>query len=145
MRGLWFRIVLFGCVACSTMALARDKEYPLQGEVVALGTSQEMAGIPSPPVVNGTGGGSGGLITTVHRTYTVKSSTRVYVLECPNSGLIYALRECGGKKKIAIGDVLHFRVEKNFACIQMDKGKEQHLRVLSEAKNETGKKEEPNP
>jgi len=148
MRGLWFRIVLFGCVACSTMALARDKEYPLQGEVVALGTSQEMAGIPSPPVVNGTGGGSGGLITTVHRTYTVKSSTRVYVLECPysmNGVHIHAPRECGGEKNIAIGDVIHFRVEKNRAYVQTDKGKEQRLSLVSEAKNEASQKEGTNP
>ena len=144
LRGLWFHVALLGCVACSTIVLARNKEYPLQGEVVALGTNQEMIG--GPPVVNGTGGGSGD--TILHRTYTVKSSTRVYVLECPTSwmnNLVTTVRECVGNKKIAIGDVLHFRVEKDFAYIQTDKGKEQHLRVLSEAKNETSKKEEPNP
>ena len=138
LRGFWFRIALLACLVCSTIALARNKEYPLQGEVVALGIHQEM--IAAPPVVNGTGGGSGDTIQ--HRTYTVKSSTRVYVLECLNTSLIYALKECGGKKKIAIGDVVHFRIEKNLAYIQMDNGKEQQLRVLSEAKNEISKKEE---
>ena len=144
LRGFWFRIALLGCVACSTIAQARNKEYPLQGEVVALGINQEM--IAAPPVVHGTGGGSGDTIQ--HRTYTVKSSTRVYVLECPysmNGVHIHAPRECGGEKNIAIGDVIHFRLEKNRAYVQTDKGKEQRLSLVSEAKNEASQKEGTNP
>jgi len=58
---------------------------------------------------------------------------------------IHAPRECGGEKNIAIGDVIHFRVEKNRAYVQTDKGKEQRLSLVSEAKNEASQKEGTNP
>jgi Cu/Zn superoxide dismutase len=144
--GLRFRglhVVLLCCLAYSTVAFGGEKEYPLEGKVVALGTSQEMTGGSGPLVVNGQGSGTG-VSTQTHRTYTVKSQTRVYVLECPYwmTGFhIHSPSECGGTKKIEIGDVIHFRMAKNHAYIQTDKGKEQKLSVLSEAANEGSVKE----
>ncbi len=107
-----------------------------------------MIGGGGAPVVNGTGGGTANVSTVVHRTYTVKSPTRTYVLESPYwmSGFhIHSPSECGGSKKIAIGDVIHFRMAKNHAYIQTDKGKEQKLGVLSEAAIETSGKGDTNP
>lgn len=146
-------IALLGCLAHPMVAFAGDKDYPLQGKVVALGTNQEVTGGGSIPVTNGQGGGGTGVETRLHRTYTVKSSTRVYVLKCPYlmnrtlaSGFhIFEPSECGGKKKIAIDDVIHFRIVKNRAYIQTDNGKEQKLSVLSEAANEDPSKKESNP
>jgi len=128
------RIALLCCVACPALAFAADKEYPIAGNVVALGTYQEAAG--------------SGSIPPVHRTYTVKTPTRVFVLACPfwmNGFHIHSPSECGGSKNIAIGDVMHFRIEKNLAIIPTDKGKEQKLRIMSEGINEDAAKQSANP
>jgi len=154
-------VALLCCFAYETAAFAGDKEYPLQGKVVALGTAQEVtagggtvvaigdgASGVSGSVENGTRDGETAVSTKLHRTYTVKSSTRVYVLECPNlvnTFHILGSNECGGKNKIAISDVIHFRIWKNDAYIQTANGKEQRLSVLSESTNEVPRKEESNP
>jgi len=127
---LGVHLLLLGLIAFPTVVLARGKEYPIQGTVTALGTSQET-----------TGGGSTSVFTHVHRTYTVKTPTRVFVLECPHwmDGLhIHAPSECGGKKKIEIGDAIRFRVEKDYASVLTAEGKEEKLRVVSEGMKEAG-------
>ena len=123
--GLHF-IFLFSLVFPAVL-FSGGKDHPLQGTVTALGTSQET-----------TGGGTTNVLTFEHRTYTVKTDARIFVLECPYSmtGLRIGPSECGGKKKIALGDTIHFRLEKkNKAFILIDQGKEQRLRVISEAMN----------
>jgi len=45
--------------------------------------------------------------------------------------------ECGGRKKIEIGDAIKFRVEKQYAGILTGEGKEQKLRVVSEGMNDS--------
>lgn len=142
------RLALLCGSTCPILLFAGDKTYPLEGKVVALGTAQELTGGGATPVVNGTGAGSTPILTMVHRTYTVKSPSRVYVLECPfwmNGFHIHSPSECGGSKKITIGDVIHFRIAKNRAYISIDQGKEQKLSVLSEASTEAPGKEETNP
>lgn len=122
-------LVILCIVAFPGMLFGGGKEHPLQGTVTALGTSQDTTG----------GGGSVPVFTHVHRTYTVRTDTRVFVLECPfdMEGLpIIERKDCGGKKKIAIGDAIHFRVEKNDAYVLTAQGKDQRLRVVSEAMNE---------
>lgn len=110
-----------------SLLFSGGKPHPLQGTVTALGTRQQT-----------TGGGTTNVFTYEHRTYTVRTDTRVFVLECPyamNGFHIAAPSECGGKKKIAIGDVIHFRLEKNNAFVVTDQGKDEKLRVVSEAVN----------
>jgi len=127
---LGVHLLLLGFIAFPTVVLAGGKEYPIQGTVIALGTSQET-----------TGGGSTSGVTHLHRTYTVKTATRVFVLECPHEmdGFhIHAPSECGGKKKIEIGDAIRFRVEKNRAHVLTAEGKEEKLGVVSEAMKEDG-------
>ena len=122
---LGVHLLLLGFMAFPTVVLARGKEYPIQGTVIALGTSQET-----------TGGGSTSVITHAHRTYTVKTPTRVFVLECPywmDGFHIHSSSECGGKKKIEIGDAIRFRVEKNRAHVLTTEGKDEKLGVVSEA------------
>jgi hypothetical protein len=124
------RLPFPGFMAFPTVALAGGKGYPIQGTVIVLGTSQETAG-----------GGSTSVVTHVRRTYTVKTPTRVFVLECPywmDGFHIHSPSECGGKKKIEIGDAIRFRVEKGLACVLTTEGKEQKLRVVSEGMNESG-------
>ena len=125
---LGVHLLLLGFIAFPTVVLARSKEYPMQGTVTALGTSQETSG-------------STLVSTNLRRTYTVKTPTRVFVLECPymmNGFHIHSPSECGGKKKIEIGDAIRFRVEKNRAHVLTPEGKEQKLGVVSEAINEDG-------
>lgn len=123
-------LVILCLVAFPSMLFAGGKEHPIQGTVTALGTSQDT-----------TGGGTTSVFTHVHRTYTVKTDTRVFVLECPydmEALPIAAPRECGGKKKIAIGDAIHFRLEKNNAFVLTAQGKDEKLRVVNEAMNQAG-------
>jgi hypothetical protein len=61
---LGVHLLLLGFIAFPTVLLAGGKEYPIQGTVIALGTSQET-----------TGGGSTSVFTHVHRTYTVRTPT----------------------------------------------------------------------
>jgi len=136
-RCLGVHLLLLGFIAFPTVVLAEGKEYPMQGTVIALGTSQETTGGGS---ITG-GEGSTSVVSHVHRTYTVKTSTRVFVLECPHwmDGFhIHAPSECGGKKKIEIGDAIRFRVEKNRAHVLTAEGKEEKLGVVSEAMKEDG-------
>ena len=123
--------VLVCCLTLATIVFAGSGEHPMEGTVTALGTSQETTG----------SGGSTPVYTYVHRTYTVKTPTRMFVLECPYQmgGLhIGGPSECGGKKKIGIGDSIHFRVEKNHAYVLTDQGKDQKLNIVSEAMGEAG-------
>lgn len=125
---LGLTVVVLCFMAFPSMLFAGSKEHPMQGTVTALGTSQDT-----------TGGGTTPVFTHVHRTYTVKTDTRVFVMECPydmEAIPIVAPRECGGKKKIAIGDEIHFRLEKNNAFVLTAQGKDERLRVLSEAMND---------
>lgn len=148
LRRSGLHVALLCCLAYATVAFAGEKTYPLEGKVVALGTTQETIGVAGPQAQ---------VSTVVYRTYTVQSQTRIYVLKCPYvnrgnpvlSAIIgyqhNSLGECGGTKKIAIGDVIHFRRAKNNAYIQTGKGKEQKLFVMSEAANEAPGKEETKP
>jgi hypothetical protein len=125
---LGVHLLLLGLIAFPTVVLAGGKEYPIQGTVIALGTSQET-----------TGGGSTSVVTHVRRTYTVKTPDRVFVMECPywmDGFHILSASECGGKKKFEIGDAIRFRVEKGRARVLTAEGKEEKLRVVSEGMKE---------
>lgn len=116
-------LTLLCCLASPTAVFASGKQYPVEGTVTTLGTHQEI----------------GGGMTSNHRTYTVKTPTRVFVLECRYAmdGIhIHSPSECGGKKKIEIGDTVSFRVNKNYAYLRTADGKEQKLAVLSEGTTE---------
>lgn len=133
---LGVRLLLLAFIALPTVVLGGGKDYPIEGTVTALGTSQETTGGGSNAV-----GGSNSPYTVVHRTYTVKTPTRVFVLQCPywmNGFHIHSASECGGKKKIEIGDAIRFRVEKNRAHVLTAEGREEKLGVVSEAINEAG-------
>jgi hypothetical protein len=117
-------LAILSCTVLPTIATAGEKRYPVEGTVTALGVDREPLG-------------SGRFFE--YRTYTVNTSRRTFVLKCPNDlNAILGKRDCGGKEQIEIGDTLHLRVEKRFAYLQRDKGKEQKLEVLSEtAKQES--------
>ena len=115
-------------VFLTSTAFAGGKQYPTEGIVSSVGTTQDTSGGDKMPI-----------ITHTYRTYVLKTPERILTLKCPydmDSLHIFSPSECGGKKKIALGDILHFRVSKRYAYIQTSEGKEQRLEVLTEAVNE---------
>jgi hypothetical protein len=77
--------------------------------------------------------------TVYTHTYKIETSTKTYQLDCDEDN------GCGGDKKIQIGDVIHFRLEKGWAYIPVVEtttdlstyakqtvSREQRLRILSE-------------
>lgn len=116
----WLGVMALTILALSVpseMASAKSqpKTYPEEGKVIGTGTSQ-----------------------TLRFTYEVETDSRIYKLECdklPKPGLTsYTPRECGGARKIQIGDVIHLRKDKSWAYIPIAEhpAEEQRLRILSE-------------
>jgi hypothetical protein len=114
-----FGVLVLSILAWSVTAFAKKqpKTYPEEGTVIGTGTSQLL-----------------------RYTYKVETDAKTYELECdkvPRPGLTsYTPRECGGAKKIQIGDVIHFRNEKAWAYIPVNgtdgQSGEQRLRILRE-------------
>ena len=45
---------------------------------------------------------------------TVETDTKSYLLECGHKPVFGSMgEECGGSKKLQLGDVIHFRIEKD--------------------------------
>jgi hypothetical protein len=109
--------VLALCIPTATaLAKSEPKAYPENGKVIGIGTSE-----------------------SIRATYEVETESEVYKLECekvPRPGLkSYTPRECGGSRKIQIGDVIHLRKDKSWVYIKIDENgrdTEQKLRILSE-------------
>ena len=71
-------------------------------------------------------------------TYTVVTKEKSYLLECSHKPVFGSMgEECGGSKKLQIGDVIHFRIDKNQAYIPITKVDnstgEEKLHILSTA------------
>ena len=113
-------ILAMGVLPVTTFANKEPKTYPEEGKIVATGLNEWV-------------------INTKHQyahTYTVVTSTKSYLLECGHKPLFGSMgEECGGSKKLQIGDVIHFRIEKNQAYIPITKIDnsvgEEKLHVLS--------------
>lgn len=98
------------------------KSYPDAGKIVATGVTEWV-------------------INRQHQfahTYTVVTDSRTYVLECSHKPIFGTLgEECGGSKKLQIGDIVHFRIDKNQAYIPITKidnsAGEEKLHILSTA------------
>ena len=102
------------------LAKKESKTYPEEGKIVATGLT-------------------GWVINRQHQyahTYTVVTDTRSYLLECGHKPVFGTTgEECGGVKKLQIGDVIHFRIEKDQAYIPITKvdnsAGEEKLHILS--------------
>ena len=117
-------------------AKKQPKTYPEEGKVIARGLHEYNVPI------------SAGKYTPTYsekytHTYTVVTDTRTYLLDCQEEpGLLESTGpDCGGDQKIQIGDVIHFRVDKEWAVIAVtgtdhQSGEkqtfEQKLRILNE-------------
>jgi len=98
------------------------KSYPEEGKVIGRGTTEHTMGVTN----------------YFTQTYKVQTDKVVYVLDCgkkPFFGKTGA--ECGGEKKIEVGDTIHFRIEKNSVYIPVKDPvvagmSEEKLRIMSQ-------------
>lgn len=104
-------------------AKKEPKTYPEVGKVNGIGTREA-------------GGNSGGHFT---HTYKVETESKINELDCGKAPLFPGTGgECGGDKKLKIGDDIRFRTQKQWVFLsvtQLDHGPEafeQKLRILSE-------------
>jgi hypothetical protein len=119
-------IALFVLALCTLPGIAfaskEPKTYPEEGKVMAMGLNEWV-------------------VNRQHQyshTYTVVTNTKSYLLECGHRPVFGSMgEECGGSKKLQIGDVIHFRIDKNQAYIPITKidnsAAEEKLHVLSTA------------
>jgi len=102
--------------AQNSTAKKQPKTYPQEGKIVASSINQVAR----------------------TRTYKVITETRVYELDCGIHPELFSSTpgECGGDKKLQIGQTLHFRIEKGKAFIPVpetvEQSGEQGLRILRE-------------
>jgi hypothetical protein len=110
----------------ATFAAKAPKTYPEVGKVTGTGTGKRAVG-------------QGG--TAFTRTYRVETDTKIFELDCGKMPFFSRTGgECGGEKKLQIGDEIHFRTQKEWVYIPItgkdatgkEVSSEQKLRILSE-------------
>jgi hypothetical protein len=124
--------------AGAAFAKKQPKTYPETGKVTA--TAVNQVPFSTSQHVGGPNGGSTVPVRGVRisRTYTIETETKTYELDCGKHPRIFSSTpgECGGDKKIEIGDTVQFRLEKGWAYlpvpVTVEPSGEQRLRVLNE-------------
>lgn len=114
--------LIVGLVSISAFASKEPKTYPEEGKIVATGVTEWV-------------------VNRKHQfahTYTVVTNARSYVMECSHKPVFGTMgEECGGTKKLQIGDAIHFRIDKSEAYIPITKtdnsNGEEKLHILSTA------------
>ena len=119
-RNLTFFVLMLALTVPAYVLAKNSKTYPDEGKIVATGHTEWV-------------------INRQHQyahTYTVVANGKRYVLECGHKPLFGSMgEECGGSKKLQIGDVIHFRMENDRVYIPITKldnsTGEEKLRILS--------------
>lgn len=116
-------------VLSGTGAAKEPKTYPESGKVIGIGQTEHTK--THPKTGNNMGGGS---YSVYSHTYKIETDTKIYELDCGKTPMFLGStgKACGGDKPLQIGDVIHFRVEKDSARIPLSDSSEQKLRILSE-------------
>ena len=116
-------VLTLALVVLSQAGFAKNepKTYPETGKVIGLGTAKS-------PARNG---------AVFTRTYKIETDMKIYELDCGKSPIFARVGgECGGEKKLQLGDEIHFRTQKEWVYIPItEKGTdtvEQRLRIISE-------------
>ena len=96
-RLLWLILLMVSLLASGKK---QPKTYPEEGKITGTGVLEHQVGIYS-------------------HTYTVETNDKVFVLDCDKRGNIFRHtgEECGGEKKFQVGDLVHFRIDKEWFCI----------------------------
>lgn len=107
----------------SVSADKKPKSYPEAGKVTGRGTTAHTRGQG----------------TVYSQTYKIETAKVIWLLDCGKLPFMSGTGgECGGEKKIQIGDVLHFRIEKDYAYIAAPDlsgaagSEEEKLRIISQ-------------
>jgi hypothetical protein len=124
----FFRVLLAGALLALAQGAAsadkKPKTYPESGKVIGLGTTPHTRG-------NG---------TVYSHTYKVETDTTIFLLDCGKLPFMTGTGgECGGgQRKIQLGDVIHFRIEKSDVYISAPDlsggtgSDEEKLRIISQ-------------
>ena len=133
-------VVLIAPLLLLSTALAKKapKTYPEEGKIIA--TAVNELPVTTYTHTGRQNGGSTVPVRSIRRTriYTIQTATKTYELDCGKAPHMFSTKivECGGDKKLEIGDTVHFRIEKGWAYIPApeaaDPTQEQKLRVLNE-------------
>jgi hypothetical protein len=115
-------VLALSLLSVTVFANKEPKTYPEEGKILATGLTEWV-------------------VNNKHQyahTYTVVTSAKSYLLECGHKPVFGTTgEECGGSKKLQIGDVIHFRIEKDRAYIPITRTDnpvgEEKLRILSTA------------
>ncbi|MBI3476492.1 MAG: hypothetical protein HY010_12235 [Acidobacteria bacterium] len=130
-------ILAASMLAGTASAGKKDPTYPEEGKITA--TTVNQVPVTTYAQANGTTMAVKSIKYT--RIYTVQTETKTYDLDCGKTPHIFSRTpgECGGTKKIQVGDSIHFRLQKGWAYIpitEINEGKEesreQKLRVVNE-------------
>jgi hypothetical protein len=113
-------ILAVGILSVTALANKEPRTYPEEGKILATGLTEWV-------------------VNRQHQyahTYTVVTNAKSYLLECGHKPLFGSMgEECGGSKKLQVGDVIHFRIDKNQAYIPITKidnsVAEEKLHILS--------------
>jgi len=137
-RGVGVVLILAGSVLAGTaFAGTKDPTYPEEGKVTATSVNQ----VPVTTYTQANGVTIPVKTIRLSRTYTVQTETKTYDLDCGKTPHMFSRTpgECGGTKKIQVGDSIHFRLQKGWAYIPItemnggkEESKEQKLRVVNE-------------
>ena len=107
----------------SVLATKKPKTYPETGKVIGTGTTGHTRG-------NG---------TAFSHTYKIETDKAILLVDCGKLPFFGGTgEECGGQKKIQIGDVLHFRIENSNIYIPVadpsgaEGSDEQKMRIMSQ-------------
>jgi hypothetical protein len=131
----WLSLILaISLLSVPGFANKEPKTYPEEGKIVATGRSEWV-------------------VNSQHQhahTYTVETDTKSYLLECGHKPVFGSMgEECGGSKKLQLGDVIHFRIEKDWVYIPINKSGdsagEEKLRVMSAALKPSRRPTDPRP
>ena len=108
-------VVLVGILAGIAFAKKEPNTYPEEGRVIGTGTTEHTRTNGS---IFGTGGTTNGSVSSRSKythTYKVQTATKVFELDCGKEAVFHSTgAEClSGGKPIQVGDVIHFRIEKD--------------------------------
>jgi len=140
-RNVRYRTGMSCAVALSTVMLfsatlhakGEPKTYPESGKVIAAGLNEHTKSHPTWGDPNGGAVHGGGSYSAYSHTYKVETETKIYELDCGKTAMFHSTgKACGGDKGLQIGDVIHFRTEKESFYIPLPDGSEQKLRILQE-------------
>jgi hypothetical protein len=143
-------VLFLGILAGTAVAKKQPKTYLEEGTIIGTGTTEHthvggsIFGAPGAATM-----GSVGSRSKYTHTYRVQTGTKILELDCGQEAVFHSTgSECGGKNPLKVGDVIHFRIEKEWVYIpiiakvpvdELDPSQgsreeqiEEQLRILSE-------------